>query len=164
LTIGLGKADRLDHYISPIAAGQLPYRLDRVLLARIDHVGGPESSCPLELPFVDVDRDHHASSCERSACYCSVTDAAATDYRNRVATAHPTCVHGRAESCHHSTPDEARSFRACPWVDLHRLSGGHERLLGQRADPERRTQLRPVLQRHLLRGVGAVEAIPRSSS
>jgi hypothetical protein len=40
------------------------------------------------------------------------------------------------------------------------VAGGHQRLLGERADPQRRGELPPVLQGHPLPGVVGVEAVP----
>ena len=44
------------------------------------------------------------------------------------------------------------------------LAGGHECLVGERADPESRRQLGAVGKRHLLRGVERREAVPRLSA
>src|SRR5512140_1898772 len=57
LQVGLGAADRLDHHVGAVPAGQLLDPLDRVGLPGVDHVGGAELPGPLQLPGVDVHAD-----------------------------------------------------------------------------------------------------------
>ena len=67
-----------------------------------------------------------------------------------------------AEAGHDPAAEEARGLGLGPGVDLGGLPGGHERLLGERADAERRAELDAV-EGHLLGGVVGGEAVPGSA-
>ena len=90
-----------------------------------------------------------------------VADAAAAEHGDRVAAADVAGVDRRADPGHHAAAEQAGRRGRRGRVDLRALAGGDERLLGERADAERRRQLGAVEQRHLLRRVVGGEAVPR---
>ena len=93
-----------------------------------------------------------------------VAHTAAAEHRDRVVAAHVAGVRGRAEAGHHAAAEQARRLGLGPGVDLRGLTGGHERLLGERADAERRRERRAVGERHLLLRVVRGEAVPRPAA
>jgi len=100
---------------------------------------------------------------DRRAGDGGVADAAAADDRHGVTALDRAGVDGGAEAGHDAAADEARGFGAGGRVDLHRLTGRHQRELGERADAERGRQLRAVAQGHRLGGVARCEAVPGTS-
>ena len=70
-------------------------------------------------------------------------------------------VDGGADAGHHAAAEQPGGRGRRRGVDLRALPGGDERLLGERADAERRRQHGAVGQRHLLGGVVGGEAVPR---
>ena len=84
---------------------------------------------------------------------------AAAEHRHRVAPGHLAGEQRGAEAGHHAAAEEARGLGLGPRVDLGGLAGGHEGLLGEGADAERRAELDAV-EGHLLGGVVGGEAVP----
>jgi len=62
----------------------------------------------------------------------------ATDHGDRLAAADLPSVHRGAEAGHHATAEQAGRFGAGAVVDLRALTRCDQRLLGERADAERR--------------------------
>ena len=89
-----------------------------------------------------------------------VADAAAAEHRHGVAAAHAAGVDRRTDAGHDAAAEQAGGGRRGRRVDLRALAGVDQRLLRERADAEGRGQLGAVGQRHLLRGVVRVEAVP----
>ncbi len=58
--------------------------------------------------------------------------------------------HGGAQPGHDAAAEQAGDLGLAPGVDLGALAGGHERLLGEGADAQRRRQ-RLAVEGHLLR-------------
>src|SRR5690606_3591239 len=88
-----------------------------------------------------------------------VTDPAAADDRDRVPTADLPGVDRGADAGHDAATEQTRDLRPGPAVDLGALSGRHQGLLRERADPQGRGQFPPRRQGHLLRGVVGVETV-----
>jgi hypothetical protein len=164
LAVRLRPADGLDDDVGTESVGERPHRVDGVLLRRVDDVGRPEPPCPLELAGVDVDGDDLAGPGQDGGGDGGVAHAATPDHRHRVATPDAPGVDRRAPSGHHAAPDEAGGLGSRRRVDLHRLPGGDEGLLHEGADAERRAQRGAVGERHRLRCVATVEAIPRPTA
>src|SRR6185437_3089364 len=93
-----------------------------------------------------------------------ITDTTAAEDRDCVATGNTTGVERRAESGHHAAAEQTGGRGRCLRIDLRALTRVHERLLDERSDTERRRQRRPVFERHLLRSVVGVEAVPRAAA
>ena len=93
-----------------------------------------------------------------------VAHAAAAEHRDRVAEADAARVLRGAEAGHHAAAEQAGGFGPRRRVDLRRLTGRDERLLGERADAERGRELGAVVERHLLRRVVRREAVPRPAA
>ena len=87
--------------------------------------------------------------------------AAAADHGHGFAALDRAGVDRGADAGHHAAAQEPDGGRIGVLVDLGALPGGNERLLRERTDPQRRRQLRAVLQGHLLGGVVRVEAVLR---
>ena len=87
-------------------------------------------------------------------------DAAATEDGHGVAQADLARVHGGADAGHDAATEQPDRLGAGGRVDLRALAGGHQGPLGEGADAEGGGEGRPVGQRHLLRGVVRVEAVP----
>jgi hypothetical protein len=124
-------------------------------------VGGPETPRPLELAIVDVDPDDRRGAGETGAGDRRVTHTATTEHRDRLAAGHPGGVDRRAEPGHHAAAEQPGGGRRRRLVDPGALAGGHQRLVAERPDPERRAEHGPVGQRHLLLGVVGGEAVLR---
>ncbi len=126
----------------------------------VHRVGRAEPSRPLELPRVGVDGDDRARADEARTRDRGVTHAAAAEHGHGVVALHTARVHRRAEARHHPAAEQAGGFGARRGVHLRRLARGDERLRCERPDAERGRQRGPVAERHGLRGVVRVEAVP----
>ena len=71
-----------------------------------------------------------------------VAHPAAAEHRHRVAAAHSAGVDRGAEAGHDPAPDQAGRLRPGRRIHLDGLAGGHQRLLGEGADAERRRERR----------------------
>ena len=120
----------------------------------------PIERAHVQLAIVDVDADDRARAGEPGTGDRRVTDAAATEHGDRVAAGHRAGVDCGADPRHHATTEQTGRGRLRARVDLRALTGVHQRLLDERADAERGRERRAVGQRHLLRGVVGVEAVP----
>ena len=149
---------------APNAVGQILDGLDRVELAGVDGVGGAELAGPVQLPVVGVDRDDALGADQSGPGDRGVADAAAADDRHGVVAADRAGVDRRAEAGHHTAAEQPGHGRVGRRIDLGALPFVHQRLVGERADAQRRGQLGAVGQRHLLGGVEGVEAVPRPAA
>ena len=123
-------------------------------------VGGAELLGPRQLAVVDVDADDRRGAGQRGTGDRRVADPAAAEHGDRLAAADAAGVHRRAEPGHDAAAEQPGGRRRGRRIDLGALPGGDERLLGEGTDAEGGRQLGAVLQRHLLRRVVGVEAVP----
>jgi hypothetical protein len=162
---GLRATDRVDDDVSAEAPGERLDGLDRVVVAAVHGVGGTQACRPLELLVVEVDRDDGPGTGEAGAGHRGRSHAAAADHRDALAAPDVAGVDGGAQPGHHATAEETDSSRTCGRVDLGALTGVHQRLVRERADPQCRGQRRPGSlpfgERHLLGRVVGGEAVPR---
>jgi hypothetical protein len=157
----LRAADRFDAHVGAVPAGQFFDARDRVFLRRVDRVRRAEVLRPLEFSRVEIDRDDRACAGELRGRDRGVADTATSEHRNGVATGHRTGVGRGAEARHHATTEQSGRFRFRGRVDRRGLSRGHECLLRECTDAERRCEFGAIGERHLLRRVERAEAVPR---
>jgi hypothetical protein len=155
---GLRASYGIDDDVGAEAVGEVLNGLDDVELAGVHRVGGAELSGPLQFGVVGVDGDDPSGADEGSAGDRRVADAAAADDRDGVVAGDRAGVDRRAETGHHPATQQTGDGRVGLGVDFGALAGGHQRLVGERADAERRGEFGAVGQRHLLLGVEGVEA------
>src|SRR5690606_27504455 len=88
------------------------------------------------------------------------TDPTAPDHGDGVTAPDTTGVHRRTEAGHDPAAQQPGRSRGRLAVHLRALAGGDEGLLDEGTDAEGGRELGPVGERHPLRGVGSVEAVP----
>ncbi len=93
-----------------------------------------------------------------------VTHPAAADDRHGVVTVDRAGVDRRADAGHHPAPQQTGHRRVGSRIDLGALTLMHQRLVGERADAQRRSQFGAIGQRHRLLGVERVEAQMRATA
>ena len=155
--------DCLDADVGAVPPGQRPDGLDRVGAARVDGVRGAERGGLLEFARIEVDADDGGRPGELRPGDGGTPDAAAAEHGHGVAEPDLSGEHGRPEPRHDAAPEQPHRLGSRCGVDLGALAGRHQRLVGERADAERRRQLRAVGQGHLLRRVVGGEAVPGSA-
>ena len=154
-------ADGVDTHVGAVAAGDALDVLDRIGGAGVAGVGGPELLRPFELAVVEVDGDDRGGASQQRTGDGGIAHPTATEHGNRIAPTDAAGVDRRADAGHDATTQQARCCCGSRRVDLGALARGHQRLVGERADTERRRQHRAVDERHLLRGVERGEAVLR---
>ena len=128
--------------------------------ARVDRVRRAEVLGELELAGVEVDADDDGRPGELRPGHGGTPDAAAAEDGHAVSKSYVAGEHRRTESRHHATPEQPRGLGPGGRVDLRALAGGHERLVGERADAQSGGERGSVEQCHLLRRVVRGEAVP----
>ncbi len=117
----LGPPDGLDGDVHAQIVGQRLDRLDRILLRRVDRVGGSELAGPLQFSGVDVDGDDLAGAGDSGTGDGGVTDAATPEDGDRLAPLHLAGVDRGAEAGHDPATDETGRLGWSRRVDLHAL-------------------------------------------
>jgi hypothetical protein len=124
-------------------------------------VGGAHPLRAIELPVVDVDRDDRVRAGQRRPRDRGRADATAADHGDALAARDVAGVDRGTQPGHDSAAEQTDGSGPRGRVDLRALTGGHQGLLRERADAERRRQLGAVGERHLLGRVVGGEAVPR---
>ena len=119
----------------------------------------PNSLAHSSLRVVQIDRDDRRRSGNPRTLDRSVAHSTATEHCDRVASADLAGVHGSAETRHDTAAKQTGNFGFGVGIHLGALAAGHERLLAERPDSERRRELGPVGEGHLLGGIVGVEAV-----
>ena len=104
----------------------------------------PNSLAQRQLAVVDVDADDRRRPGQAGTGDRRVADAAAAEHGDGLAARHAAGVDRRAEAGHHAAAEQPGAVAGAVGVDLRALPGGDERLVGERADAERRRQLGAV--------------------
>ena len=130
----------------------------------VDRVGGAKTAGPFQFGVVGVDRDDPPGPDERSAGDRRVADAAAANDRDGVVAGDCAGVDRCAQTSHHPAAQQTGDRRVGFGVDQGGLPGGHQCLVRERADAQRRGEFGAVGERHLLLGVEGVEAQMRTSA
>ena len=159
---GFGPADGVDHHVDAEAVGEVLDGLDDVEFAGVDGVGGAELAGPVQFRVVGVDRDDPLGADQRGPRDRGIAHAAAADHRDGVVAVDRAGVDRGTQPGHHPAAQQPGDRRIGLGVDLGALARGHQRLVGERPDAQRRRELGAVGQRHLLFGVERVEAEVRA--
>ena len=138
--------------------------LDDVVFAGIDGVGGAELAGPLEFGVIGVDGDDRARSDQFCTGDGGVSHSAAADDGDGIVATDRTGIDRRTDAGHHPAAQQSCDGRVGLVIDLGALALVYKRFVGERSDAQSRGQFGAVGQRHLLRGVERVEAVPRAAA
>ncbi len=125
---------------------------------------GTEVGGPLELAGITIDRDDLRRAGQAGTGDGGVADTAAADHRDTVAADHAAGVHRGTMPGHDAASEQSHHGRICIRGDLGALALVNQRLVGERADTQRRGQRGAIGQRHRLARIVGVETVLRPAA
>ena len=161
LLVGRRETNSIDNDVGTIAIGQLTDALHYVFGGTVNRVGGAKVLGPTEFRIVNVDCDDLRCTSELAATHRGITDAAAANDGDRIASADATSIDGCTDTGHDATAQESSSRWTSCRVDFGTLPGSDKRLFSECPDAECRAQFCAIGQCHLLGGIVGIEAVLR---